>query len=139
MSYYTSAITINSEGDTSISDDTLEGLGTNQTFLSLLFGAIIRITESPVQRTSTANLPTSSDMAAAARASANATIHEASASFREGAQGLKEALSTSAQEVASRADQSVEVVLLEDVELAKKFSLTELFPDPGMLFTGISS
>lgn len=46
MSYYSSTITINAEGDTSISEETLEGLG-RTTFLSALFGSILRIAETP--------------------------------------------------------------------------------------------
>jgi solute carrier family 25 (mitochondrial phosphate transporter), member 23/24/25/41 len=47
LSYYTSAVTLNSEGDTSISEETLEGLGRPRSFISILFGAIIKITEPP--------------------------------------------------------------------------------------------
>ncbi|RDL37343.1 Mitochondrial carrier [Venustampulla echinocandica] len=46
LSYYSSTITINSEGDTAISEETLEGLG-RTTFLSALFGSILRIAETP--------------------------------------------------------------------------------------------
>ncbi|KAF4628020.1 hypothetical protein G7Y89_g10133 [Cudoniella acicularis] len=46
LSYYSSTISINAEGDTSISEETLEGLG-RATFLSALFGVIIKIAEPP--------------------------------------------------------------------------------------------
>jgi solute carrier family 25 (mitochondrial phosphate transporter), member 23/24/25/41 len=38
---------LNSEGDTSISEETLEGLGRPRSFISILFGAIIKIAEPP--------------------------------------------------------------------------------------------
>ncbi len=50
LSYYSSTVTLNAEGDTSISEETLEGLGKKpQRFLSLsdLFGVIIKLAESP--------------------------------------------------------------------------------------------
>ncbi|KAE9380458.1 mitochondrial carrier [Stipitochalara longipes BDJ] len=47
LSYYSSAVTLNSEGDTSISEETLEGLGRPRSFISILFGAIIKIAEPP--------------------------------------------------------------------------------------------
>jgi solute carrier family 25 phosphate transporter 23/24/25/41 len=47
LSYYSSAVAVNAEGDTSIREDTLEGLGTSPQFLKSLFGAIIKIAEPP--------------------------------------------------------------------------------------------
>lgn len=47
LSYYSSTVTLNSEGDTSISEETLEGLGRPRSFISILFGAIIKIAEPP--------------------------------------------------------------------------------------------
>ncbi|TAQ85558.1 hypothetical protein B7494_g6103 [Chlorociboria aeruginascens] len=43
LSYYTSTVSVNAEGDTSIRESTLEGLGTSSTFLKSLFGVIIDI------------------------------------------------------------------------------------------------
>jgi solute carrier family 25 phosphate transporter 23/24/25/41 len=50
MSYYQSAVSVNAEGDTSIREDTLEGLGTASNFLKVLFGAIFSITRSQSSR-----------------------------------------------------------------------------------------
>jgi len=48
LSYYSSAVSLNAEGDTSIREDTLEGLGRPQvSYLTVLFGAIINIANSP--------------------------------------------------------------------------------------------
>lgn len=139
MSYYSSAITINAEGDTSISDDTLEGLGT-PSFLSLLFGAIIRITEYPPKRSlplPVETVPMSTDMAAAA-ASANATMQEASnAGFIEGGRDVREALTLPTKQITAEAEEwAAGIAFGEDVEPSKKFSLTELFPDPGYFAAG---
>jgi solute carrier family 25 phosphate transporter 23/24/25/41 len=46
LSYYSSTITLNAEGDTSISEETLEGLG-RKSFLSALFGIIMKMAEPP--------------------------------------------------------------------------------------------
>lgn len=61
MSYFSSTITLNAEGDTSISDETLEGLGNKpSSFLSLsnLLGVIIKLAEPPKQKRLPTSLPT---------------------------------------------------------------------------------
>lgn len=137
MSYYTSAITINAEGDTAISDDTLEGLGTHPSFLSLLFGAIIRIKDYPPKLSLPVDtVPTTSNMATAA-ASANATMQEAShAGFLGDTENGKDPLRISLQDVSGEDRQWAEEFASEDDELRKEFSLTELFPDPGYFLAG---
>ena len=53
LSYYSSAVSLNAEGDTSIREDTLEGLGRSPPkFLSILFGAIVNITSTSSQHNS---------------------------------------------------------------------------------------
>lgn len=47
LSYYSSAVAVNAEGDTSIREDTFEGLGRPPQFLKSLFGAIIKVAEPP--------------------------------------------------------------------------------------------
>ncbi|KAH8816272.1 mitochondrial carrier domain-containing protein [Xylogone sp. PMI_703] len=47
LSYYTATVTLNAEGDTSISEETLEGLGRAPKFLKILFGAIFNIATPP--------------------------------------------------------------------------------------------
>ncbi|KAG4032676.1 hypothetical protein MFRU_006g01440 [Monilinia fructicola] len=53
LSYYQSTVSVNAEGDTSIREDTLEGLGTKTYFLKLLFGAVFNIASPQRSRTST--------------------------------------------------------------------------------------
>ena len=54
LSYYSSTVTVNPEGDVHVSDETVEGLGKDQ-FLKSLFGAVARVFIPP--RSSTARLP----------------------------------------------------------------------------------
>ena len=67
LSYYSSTVTVNAEGDVHVRDDTVEGLGTNK-FLRIIFGALIMLFE-PVgslqrQATRSQEPPISSNMAA---------------------------------------------------------------------------
>ncbi|KAK0670049.1 mitochondrial carrier domain-containing protein [Cercophora samala] len=43
LSFYSSIVTVNAEGDSLVSDDTLEGLGTTGFLLQALFGSLLRI------------------------------------------------------------------------------------------------
>ncbi len=46
LSFYSSIVTINAEGDSMVSDQTLEGLGTTSSFLiQALFGSLVRLAE----------------------------------------------------------------------------------------------
>lgn len=66
LSYYTSTLKLNSEGDTSINEDTLEGLGTPSNLLNVLFGVIIQLSKSNMSTTTPnsdntpTNMPTNS-------------------------------------------------------------------------------
>jgi solute carrier family 25 phosphate transporter 23/24/25/41 len=53
LSYYQNSITLNAEGDTSISEETLEGLGRLPNFLDILFGVIVQLAQPPKLRSST--------------------------------------------------------------------------------------
>jgi solute carrier family 25 (mitochondrial phosphate transporter), member 23/24/25/41 len=137
LSYYSSAITLNAEGDTSISDDTLEGLGTPR-FLSLLFGAIIKIADPPKRSRSfpVESPPTITEVSADA-AGTNATMYEGHhAHFIGGSRDAEPPLMPPAQPTTAQAQQLTEVALLEDVTPSKKFSLTEVLPDPGYFAAG---
>ncbi|KAI9821827.1 MAG: hypothetical protein M1827_002409 [Pycnora praestabilis] len=54
LSYYTSTVTVNPEGDVAIHGDTVEGLGTRPQFPTSLFGAILSIA-SPQRHSKTSN------------------------------------------------------------------------------------
>lgn len=47
LSYYSHIVTVNAEGDSSVSEDTLEGLGTKGLLLNTLFGSILRLAQPP--------------------------------------------------------------------------------------------
>ncbi|PQE26919.1 calcium dependent mitochondrial carrier protein [Rutstroemia sp. NJR-2017a BVV2] len=71
LSYYQSTVSVNAEGDTSIREDTLEGLGTASNFLKVLFGAIFSITRSQSSR----SFPVSIEEADTSIASTNDTTN----------------------------------------------------------------
>ncbi|KLU91923.1 calcium dependent mitochondrial carrier protein [Magnaporthiopsis poae ATCC 64411] len=58
LSFYSHIVTLNAEGDSLVSDDTLEGLGTTSFLLHALFGSILRLVE-PSRSTSVDPLRTS--------------------------------------------------------------------------------
>jgi solute carrier family 25 (mitochondrial phosphate transporter), member 23/24/25/41 len=45
LSYYSSIVTINAEGDSMVTDETLEGIGTTGFLLHALFGSILRLAQ----------------------------------------------------------------------------------------------
>ena len=49
LSYYSSTVTVNSEGDVHVSDDTIEGLGKNPLFQTM-FGALFKILRPPAPK-----------------------------------------------------------------------------------------
>ncbi|PBP23223.1 putative calcium dependent mitochondrial carrier protein [Diplocarpon rosae] len=135
MSYYSSAVTLNSEGDTSISEETLEGLGMERpsrfSFLSVLFGAIIKIAESP--------RPSRSD--AIPLRSASESPQEATVPELGFAQLHEAAIADNAQaaEIAPKlllGPVEEEASVSEDVEPVKKILLTDILPDPGYFAAG---
>ncbi|OWP02015.1 calcium dependent mitochondrial carrier protein [Marssonina coronariae] len=135
MSYYSSAVTINSEGDTSISEETLEGLGMERpsrfSFLSILFGAIIRIAEPPRTSRSDAFPPRSASEppreATVPAPSLAQTNQTAIADNAQAAETIPTLLLCTVEEESS---------LSEDFEPAKKILLTDILPDPGYFAAG---
>lgn len=130
MSYYSSAVTINAEGDTSISEETLEGLGMERpsrfSSLSVLFGAIFKIAAAPSKPTRQDSLPQQSVPDAAQPVEAVAAtmvsiFHEA-----KPAQQIVDKLLSNAE--------------FEDAPgvapIKKKLLLTDLLPDPGYFAAG---
>ncbi|TKA25246.1 hypothetical protein B0A50_05944 [Salinomyces thailandicus] len=59
LSYYTSTVKINAEGDVNLSDEALSGLGTTLRFIQTsLFGAVTQLVQPPTSRVSHASAPT---------------------------------------------------------------------------------
>lgn len=57
MSYYSHIVTVNAEGDSNVSEDTLEGLGTKGLLLHALFGSILRLAQPPPSPHTSLNTP----------------------------------------------------------------------------------
>ena len=135
LSYYSSTITLNAEGDSAISDETYEGLGTQNSFLSSLFGSIIKLTSAPkrlppLPPTSTPTLPQDN----VAAASANATMPAVSrGAILNGAQSMKEVVTVSSQQKPIPVTQLPEGTYSE---VSTKFRLTDVLPHTGYFAAG---
>jgi len=129
---------LNAEGDSAISDETLEGLGTQNSFLSSLFGSIVKLTAPPKRAPllpPDPNLPTVEDNVAAA--SANATMPAISrGAILDGAQSIKEVVTVSTQQTPISVDQLSEETYSEDSDISTKFSLTDVLPHTGYFAAG---
>lgn len=121
LSYFSSTITINAEGDTSISEETLEGLG-RTSFLSALFGTIIKIADPP-------KLPRSEDPRS--NNTATLTIDDEMYDARQG--GLVEtSIPLSNKPYSKTEQQELATESSSDLDIeSKKFSFTDILPDPG--------
>lgn len=58
LSYYSSTVTVNAEGDVHVSDETIEGIGTRK-FLTTLFGALFALSQPQKRSTHTLQQPAS--------------------------------------------------------------------------------
>ncbi|KAK1830723.1 mitochondrial carrier domain-containing protein [Podospora conica] len=158
LSYYSHIVTINAEGDSLVSEDTLEGLGTTGFLFQALFGSLLKVanpdatTIAPTRPTT----PTRDDQPPATDA-----LHSLPASDRELAESLDMAPSAAAVRYAygtapARAQQIMSAGATdgpkpprdreEDVadfqqedEEAVKIKLTDLLPEPGYFLAGAVS
>ena len=135
LSYYSSTITLNAEGDSAISDETYEGLGTQNSFLSSLFGSIIRLTSTTKRRTPLPpELTQSTSQDNVAATSVNATMPAASRSaVLDGAQSIEEVVTKATQQTPIPVDQLPEETYSE---LSTKFRLTDVLPHTGYFAAG---
>lgn len=135
LSYYSSTITLNAEGDSAISDETYEGLGTQNSFLSSLFGSIIRLTSTTKRRTPLPpELTQSTSQDNVAATSVNATMPAASRSaVLDGAQSIEEVVTKATQQTPTPVDQLPEETYSE---LSTKFRLTDVLPHTGYFAAG---
>jgi solute carrier family 25 phosphate transporter 23/24/25/41 len=128
LSYYSSAVTLNSEGDISISEETLEGLGRPRSFIAILFGAIIKITETPQK--SGRSFPTETGPS-----SVREDITPPEAMYEHNQAHFVDATVIPAVDGEENFTQSQEP-FFEDVRTLKKSWLTEILPDPGYFAAG---
>jgi solute carrier family 25 phosphate transporter 23/24/25/41 len=129
LSYYSSAITLNSEGDTSISEETLEGLGRPRSFISILFGAIIKIAETPQK--SSRSFP-----AEAPPATPPEDITPPEAMYEHNQAHFVDATVDPAVDTEDKFTQSEDPFFEDVATLKKKSWLTEILPDPGYFAAG---
>lgn len=130
MSYYQNSVTINAEGDTSISDETLEGLGRTPNFLEALFGAIIQLAQPPKAK-STARIFEST--------ATSATTSEDTEPVVEGVfvPIFVDAAAQVGSAMASTFEAANETLYQENASIDKrKIMLTEILPDPGYFAAG---
>ena len=116
---------MNAEGDTSISEETLEGLGRPRSFISILFGAIIKIAEPPP---SSRSFPAKSSPPPEAITPAETMYEHNQAHFVD-------ATVDPAVDAEDEFTHS-EDPFFEDVATLKKSWLTEILPDPGYFAAG---
>lgn len=115
LSYYSHIVTVNAEGDSSVSEDTLEGLGMKGLLLNTLFGSILRLAQPPptpspslstrLEPGDTADTPTSNRSPSSSEpnrsdASRNGDMTTAASSYSQAAAA---AAATAASNVASGA------------------------------------
>ncbi|KAF7892050.1 hypothetical protein EAF00_008352 [Botryotinia globosa] len=144
LSYYQSAVAVNAEGDTSIREDTLEGLGTKTNFLKLLFGAVISIAESHRGRTPTIQIeeapsPTSPHTQIANMAITNVQAINSIDSVDDVYDHIVDPLHPRTENMANvmrrrRPELTHEVP--KKLESSERSRLTEILPDPGYFAAG---
>jgi len=142
LSYYSSTVKLNAEGDIVLRDETVQSLGSFPMFLNILFGSIIRLATPPKRRhvpddefrhladglqlTEVARVPTSS---------VRSEVNLANITYEQQLLNLK----MDAQEPAAASDQIVDSGMFNvDVSRAakKNSSLTVLLIDPGYFAAG---
>jgi solute carrier family 25 phosphate transporter 23/24/25/41 len=135
LSYYSATVTLNSEGDTQISDETLEGLGRNPDFLTALFGAIIQIAQPPKPkqpRPGILDRPTgisTQDIQDTMTTESGDMYGNHHAHFIEGTKNVDEAS-------ASPIEAANDSLYQELTNIRKNLMLTDVLPDPGYFTCG---
>lgn len=126
LSYYSSTVTLNAEGDTSISEETLEGLGRPRSFISILFGAIIKIAEPPQK--SSRSFPT--------EPSPSPEITPSDTMYEHNHAHFVETTLDPAVDEEELLTGNAEQFFDDDVATIEKAWLTEILPDPGYFLAG---
>lgn len=163
LSFYYSVVNVTPEGDSIVSEETLEGLGTARSFRSLLqslFGSLLRVAF-PFGYTTPAPEPPPSEVPAPTRARADSGLDGVSRSRHAAggaAAGATPQLAAASAEVSYQQDlETVADAVAQDaaghgtgigdsrqrsstataaVNTEKKFTLTLFVPDPGYFLAG---
>jgi len=159
LSYYSHIVTINAEGDSLVSEDTLEGLGTTGFLFQALFGSLLKVANPDAIAVAPARPTPPRDDQAPPTSDA---LHSLSASDRELAESLGMASSVASVRYAygaspARAQQIMSAGTIdkpprslrnreEDVadfqpedDKVVKIKLTDLLPEPGYFLAGAVS
>ncbi|EDN99403.1 hypothetical protein SS1G_02257 [Sclerotinia sclerotiorum 1980 UF-70] len=145
LSYYQSAVSVNAEGDTSIREDTLEGLGTKTNFLKLLFGAVFSIAESHRGRASTIHIgeapsPISSNKKTAkmdmAEIQALNAIDPVDDEYGRDIDPIHPRTEMMANVLRGRHRQELTQEVSKKLKPSERSRLTEILPDPGYFAAG---
>jgi solute carrier family 25 phosphate transporter 23/24/25/41 len=134
LSYYSSTFALNAEGDTSIREETLEGLGTTSPMLfNIFFGAIVQIAKPP-PRNSSFPEPTVFGPLSPDEATDNSIFEANQAHFIEGAFGTK--VGPGFPFPGPSASEADDQDLSSDIASPQKSLLISLLPDPGYFAIG---
>ncbi|KAK3345362.1 mitochondrial carrier domain-containing protein [Neurospora tetraspora] len=157
LSFYSSIVTVNAEGDSLVSEEPLEGLGTTGFLLNALFGSLLKIANPGATTTPTSQSPApdsksplsspsfhSPDGIAEPRAGASmapskfapvgaATPEQVLADKAANGQVIKQMEGAEQHDLRQESD-----ISLEDEEVVKS-GLTELLPDAGYFLAGAVS
>lgn len=161
LSYYSHIVTINAEGDSLVSEDTLEGLGTTGFLFQALFGSLLKVANPDAAAIAPARPTPTRDDQAPPTADA---LHSLPASDRELAESLDMASSVAsvryaygasparAQQIMSAGsttdnpprplrnrEEDVADFQQEEDDEAVKIKLTDLLPEPGYFLAGAVS
>lgn len=157
LSFYSSIVTVNAEGDSLVSDETLEGLGTTGFLLNALFGSLLKIANPGATTTPTSQSPAPESISQPSSPSSHSPdgTAEPGAGARMapskvapvGAASPEQVLADKAangkvikqMEGAGQHDLRQESDANEEDEEVVKSGLTELLPDAGYFLAGAVS
>ncbi len=137
LSYYTSAVTLNADSEPSINEDIYEGLGETQLFsstppfLSVLFGAIIKLSEPPQAKSNRASLPEPSPCT---NTDGYAEEYDTEM-LKQKLLGVDTTRVPELERPTTKPQERIAKDILTSVK-EKKLLLTEILPDPGYFAAG---
>ncbi|KAM7220549.1 Mitochondrial carrier domain containing protein [Rhypophila decipiens] len=145
LSFYSSIVTVNAEGDSLVSEDTLEGLGTTGFLLQTLFGSLLKVV-SPDSINSVRPPPvqapksppeSAQETETSTKMSATATYPQYGRVVDHETDGASEKLIPRKKD--SKLDTIRDLSTVQEAEEAVNSALTDLFPDPGYFLAGAVS
>lgn len=149
LSFYSSIVTVNAEGDSLVSEDTLEGLGTTGFLLQTLFGSLLKVVspesinsvrpppvlplstpETAQEKEKPAKMGTAASVAATAYPQYGTVVDQKS-------DGASEKLLSKIKR--SKQDELQDLSNLVEADEAVNSTLTDLLPDAGYFLAGAVS